>query len=156
VGSERYTSFCLIQKFADLQSIGTTLQIISVFSLERTKGYIYIEAYKECDVTEACKGLCTVFASQMRPVQQNEVSPLFFIRNKLREVSMGMWGRVKCGKYKGDLAKVVEVDNLRGKAMIKLVPRIDLLALAKKMDGKMTLKQNYVPAPRLIFPRDLK
>ena len=41
-----------MQKYVDLQSLGTKLQIISVFSVEHVKGFIYIEADKQCDINE--------------------------------------------------------------------------------------------------------
>lgn len=40
--------------------------------------------------------------------------------------------RVKSGLYKGDLAKVVDVMPGEGKAVIRLVPRIDLAAIAAR------------------------
>lgn len=41
-----------MQKFVDLQSLGTKLQIISAFSIDHIKGFIYIEADKQADVNE--------------------------------------------------------------------------------------------------------
>ena len=41
-----------MQKYVDLQSLGTKLQIISAFSVEHVKGFIYIEADKQCDINE--------------------------------------------------------------------------------------------------------
>lgn len=41
-----------MQKFVDFKSLGTKLQIISAFAVERVKGFIFIEAEKQCDVNE--------------------------------------------------------------------------------------------------------
>ena len=41
-----------MNNYVDLQSLGTKLQIISVFSVEHVKGFIYIEADKQCDINE--------------------------------------------------------------------------------------------------------
>lgn len=41
-----------MQKFVDLKSLGTKLQIISAFAVERIKGFIFIEADKQYDVNE--------------------------------------------------------------------------------------------------------
>lgn len=41
-----------MQKFVELRSFGTKLQIISAFAVENVKGFIYIEADKQCDVME--------------------------------------------------------------------------------------------------------
>ncbi|XP_010243229.1 PREDICTED: protein RNA-directed DNA methylation 3 [Nelumbo nucifera] len=155
VGRERYSTFCLMQKYADLQNLGTKLQISSAFALDNIKGFIYIEAYKECDVTEACRGLCSIYSTRMIPVPKNELSHLLSARNKLK-VLRGMWARLKSGKYKGDLAQVVSVNDKRKRAMIKLIPRIDLQAIAKKLGGGVIIRQTAVPAPRLISSSELE
>lgn len=41
-----------MQKFADLKSLGTKLQIISAFAIDHVKGFIYIEAYRQIDIIE--------------------------------------------------------------------------------------------------------
>ncbi|KAL4607200.1 hypothetical protein ACB092_09G157500 [Castanea dentata] len=52
VGRERNSAFCLMQKYVDLKSLGTKLQIISAFALDHIKGCIYIEADKQFDIIE--------------------------------------------------------------------------------------------------------
>lgn len=42
----------MMQKFVDLGSMGTKLQIISAFAVDHIKGFIFIEADKLCDVQE--------------------------------------------------------------------------------------------------------
>ncbi|XP_058093706.1 protein RNA-directed DNA methylation 3-like isoform X3 [Magnolia sinica] len=113
VGHEMQVAFCLIQKYVDMQSIGAKLQIISAFSVEHVKGYIYIEADRERDVVEVCKGLCSIYSSRVVLVPKNEVLYLLSLQIKSREVSKGTWVRVKYWKYKGDLAQVVAVDDAR-------------------------------------------
>ena len=44
---------------------------------------------------------------------------------------VGSWVRVRTQLYKGDLAKVVDIDLARGQAEVKLVPRLDYAAMAK-------------------------
>ena len=41
-----------MNNYVDLQSLGTKLQIISVFLVDHVKGFIYIEADKQCDINE--------------------------------------------------------------------------------------------------------
>jgi len=41
-----------MHKFVELRKIGTKLEIISVFSVDHVKGFIFIEADKEHDVLE--------------------------------------------------------------------------------------------------------
>ena len=42
------------------------------------------------------------------------------------------WVRVKHGLYKGDLAKVLDLDYSRDRATIQIVPRLDYAAMAKR------------------------
>ncbi|XP_059666033.1 protein RNA-directed DNA methylation 3 [Cornus florida] len=156
VGRERHSVFCLMQKFVDLQSLGSKLQIVSAFSLEHVKGFIYIEADKQWDVNEACKGLCSVYSTRVSPVPKNEVSHLLSVRSKYNEVSAGTWARVKNGKYKGDLAQVMAVNHARKKATVKLIPRVDLQLMAEKFAGGVTPKKTVTPAPRLISSSELE
>ncbi|KAJ7975010.1 Transcription elongation factor Spt5 [Quillaja saponaria] len=155
VGRERHSAFCLMQKFVDLKSLGTELRIISAFSVDHIKGFIYIEAEKQCDVNEACKGLSGIYITRVLPVPKNEISHLLSVRTKCNEVSEGMWTRVKNGKYKGDLAQVVAVNNSRKKATVKLIPRIDLQAMAAKFGGGIRPQKAAAPAPRFISSSEL-
>ncbi|XP_038678845.1 protein RNA-directed DNA methylation 3 isoform X2 [Tripterygium wilfordii] len=156
VGRERHSAFCLMQKFVDLKSLGTKLQIVSAFSIEHIKGFIYIEADKHGDIVEACKGLCGIYATRVAPVALNEVSHLLSVRSRSTEISEGMWARVKNGKYKGDLAQVVAVNNERKRATVKLIPRVDLQAMAQKFGGGLAVKRGVTPAPRLISSSELE
>ncbi|KAJ0704912.1 putative ribosomal protein L2, domain 2 [Helianthus annuus] len=156
VGRERHSVFCLMQKYVDVEALGTKLQIISAFAVEHVKGFIYIEAEKQCDINEACKGLCNIFPSRVAAVPVSEVPHLFSVRSKYSGVSTESWARVKNGKYKGDLARVVFVDKAKRKATVKLVPRIDLQAVAEKFGGGVTGKKTTIPAPRLIPSSELE
>ncbi|KAI5401573.1 protein RNA-directed DNA methylation 3 isoform X1 [Lathyrus oleraceus] len=155
VGRERLSAICLMQKFVHLKSLDTKLQIISAFAVDHMKGYVYIEAERQCDINEACKGITGIYATRVQPVPRNEVFHLFSFKIKKPEISEGMWGRVKAGNYKGDLAQVVAVNNTRKKVTVKLIPRVDLQALAAKFGGGCRQK-NSVPAPRLISSSELE
>ncbi|CAA2971924.1 Putative transcription elongation factor SPT5 homolog 1 [Olea europaea subsp. europaea] len=156
VGRERHSAFCLMQKFADLNYLGTKLQIISAIAVDHVKGFIYIEADKQYDINEACKGLCTVYPSRVARVPPNEIHHLLSVRSKPNAISEGMWARVKNGKYKGDLAQVVAVNDARKKVTVKLIPRIDLRAMAEKFGGGIPAKRTAIPAARLISSSELE
>ncbi|RDX94228.1 Protein RNA-directed DNA methylation 3, partial [Mucuna pruriens] len=160
VGRERLSAFCLMQKFADLNSLGTTLKIISAFAVDHMKGFVYIEADKQYDINEACQGIPGIYATRVAPVPNSEVHHLFSVRSRTPEISEGMWARIKGGNYKGDLAQVVAVNNTRKKITVKLIPRIDLQALAAKFvmkpGGGYSRQKIAVPAPRLISPSELE
>jgi hypothetical protein len=44
--------FCFMQKFVDLQKIGTRVPVITAFAPDHVRGFVFIEAEKACDVTE--------------------------------------------------------------------------------------------------------
>ncbi|KAG5005395.1 hypothetical protein JHK82_029419 [Glycine max] len=156
VGRERLSALCLMQKFADLDSLGTKLKIKSAFAVDHMKGFVYIEAEKQYDINEACQGIPGIYVTRVAPVPNSEVYHLFSVRSRTPEISEGMWARIKGGNYKGDLAQVVSVNNTRKKVTVKLIPRIDLQALAAKFGGGYSRQKMAVPAPRLISSSELE
>ncbi|PKI74559.1 hypothetical protein CRG98_004886 [Punica granatum] len=132
VGRERNSAFCLMQKYVDLQALGKKLQIISAYAVEHMKGHFFVEAEKQSEVIEACKGLCSIYTTRVTPVPRSQVPHLLNVRSRRAEISVGMWARVKNGTYKGDLAQVVAVNDAKRRVTVKLIPRIDLQALAQK------------------------
>uniref|UniRef100_A0ACD5ZQB5 Uncharacterized protein n=1 Tax=Avena sativa TaxID=4498 RepID=A0ACD5ZQB5_AVESA len=146
IGHERETAICLMQKFIDR----TDLQIKSVVALDHLKNYIYVEAEKEAHVKEACKGLRNIYASaKITLVPIKEMADVLYVESKNVDLGRDTWVRMKLGIYKGDLAKVVDVDNVRQRATVKLIPRIDLQALASKLEGREVVKKKtFVPPPR--------
>ncbi|XP_068491246.1 protein RNA-directed DNA methylation 3 isoform X2 [Phaseolus vulgaris] len=156
VGRERLSALCLMQKFADLFSLGTVLKIQSAFAVDHMKGCVYIEAERQYDINEACQGIPGIYVTRVALVPNSEVYHLFSVRNRTPEISEGMWARIKGGNYKGDLAQVVAVNNSRKKVTVKLIPRIDLQALAAKFGGGYSRQKLAVPAPRLISSSELE
>eukprot|EP00252_Welwitschia_mirabilis_P027077 TRINITY_DN9158_c0_g1_i3.p1 TRINITY_DN9158_c0_g1~~TRINITY_DN9158_c0_g1_i3.p1 ORF type:complete len:1022 (-),score=279.00 TRINITY_DN9158_c0_g1_i3:488-3553(-) len=157
IGKEREAAVCLMQKFIDLQSQGTDLQIRSAIALDHLKGYLYVEADREAHVKEACKGLRNIFSTKISLVPIKEMTDVVSVESKTVDLSKDTWVRVKIGTYKGDLAKVMDVDNVRQRVTIKLVPRIDLQAMASKLEGKdVGRKKAFVPPPRFINMREVK
>ncbi|KAK7269725.1 hypothetical protein RIF29_22460 [Crotalaria pallida] len=157
VGREKISAFCLMQKFADLKALGTKLEIISAFAVDHMKGFVYIEAERQCHINEACNGITGIYVTRVQPVPSNEVSHLFSVRPRNNEIAVGTWARVKSGHYKGDIAQIVAVNNTTKKVTVKLIPRIDLQALAAKFGGGYSRhKTAAVPAPRLISSSELE
>ncbi|KAL7148547.1 hypothetical protein ABFS83_06G186000 [Erythranthe nasuta] len=156
VGRERHSAFCLMQKYVDVECLGTKLQIISACAVDHVTGFIFIEAEKQNDIYEACKGLSTIYSSRVTAVPVNEISRMLSVRSKSSGISEGMWARVKSGKYKGDLAQVAFVNHVRKKATVKLIPRIDLKAMAEKFGGGVTGRRTAIPAQRLISSSELE
>uniref|UniRef100_A0A803NHN8 Transcription elongation factor SPT5 n=1 Tax=Cannabis sativa TaxID=3483 RepID=A0A803NHN8_CANSA len=148
IGKEREVAACLMQKYIDK---GPELQIRSVIALDHLKNYIYIEADKEAHVKEACKGLRNLYAQKIMLVPIREMTDVLSVESKAIDLSRDTWVRMKIGTYKGDLAKVVDVDNVRQRVTVKLIPRIDLQALANKLEGReVPKKKAFVPPPRFM------
>ncbi|XP_039003283.1 putative transcription elongation factor SPT5 homolog 1, partial [Hibiscus syriacus] len=147
IGGERETAVCLMQKYIDN---GSELQIRSVTSLDHLKNYIYIEADKEAHVREAIKGLRSIFGAKIMLVPIREMTDVLSVESKAIDLSRDTWVRMKIGKYKGDLAQVVDVDNVRQRVTVKLIPRIDLQALANKLEGREVPKKKAFVPPRFM------
>ncbi|KAB1220919.1 hypothetical protein CJ030_MR3G026798 [Morella rubra] len=148
IGREREAVFCLMQKSIDR---GPELQITSAVALDHLKNYIYVEACKEAHVKEACKGLRNIFSQKVMLVPIREMTDVLSVESKAIDLSRDTWVRMKIGTYKGDLAQVVDVDNVRQRVTVKLIPRIDLQALANKMEGREVVKKKvFVPPPRFM------
>ncbi|TYI29157.1 hypothetical protein ES332_A05G296900v1 [Gossypium tomentosum] len=148
IGRERETAVCLMQKYIDK---GSELQIRSVIALDHLKNYIYIEADKEAHVREAIKGIRNIFGAKIMLVPIREMTDVLSVESKAIDLSRDTWVRMKIGTYKGDLAQVVDVDNVRQRVTVKLIPRIDLQALANKLEGREVAKKKaFVPPPRFM------
>ncbi|RYR47918.1 hypothetical protein Ahy_A07g033903 isoform C [Arachis hypogaea] len=149
IGRERETAVCLMQKYIDK---GAELQIRSAIALDHLKNYIYVEADKEAHVREAIKGLRNIYGvSKITLVPIREMTDVLSVESKAIDLARDTWVRMKIGTYKGDLAKVVDVDNVRQRVTVKLIPRIDLQALANKLEGREVVKKKaFVPPPRFL------
>lgn len=66
-----------MQKCVDLKSLGTELQIISAFALEHRRGFIFIEAYKQCHINEVNYILLVIETYKQGHV--NEVNYILFV-----------------------------------------------------------------------------
>lgn len=148
IGREREVAVCLMQKCIDR---GSELQIRSVIALDHLKNFIYIEADKEAHVREAVKGMRNIYAAKVKLVPIKEMTDVLSVESKTVDLSRDTWVRMKIGTYKGDLAKVVDVDNVRQRVTVKLIPRIDLQALANKLEGREVQKKKaFTPPPRFM------
>lgn len=146
---EKELCICLLQKSYDFAARGTPLLIKSVFCQDHLKGHIYVEAYKEAHVRDALKGLRGVFHSKPpRLVPLNEMVDAVTVPQKhTRSIVPGSWVRMKSGVYKGDLGKVLAVEQGSGRATVQLIPRLDYAAMAAKQND---------PKPAKGFPKAAK
>jgi transcription elongation factor SPT5 len=141
---------------------GNPLDIISVFYRDSLPGMIFLEARQSSSVSQAIYGIVGVFGSRgVNLVPIEEMAPLLKIKKKDVNLNPGMWVRQKRGKHAGDLAQVVDVDQITsGVAGIKFIPRIDLTPREKRRErnanGKGGLGGNTKPAQRLFAYDDVR
>ncbi|GJS80773.1 putative transcription elongation factor SPT5 homolog 1 [Tanacetum coccineum] len=152
IGHEREATVCLMQKCITKPA---EMQIRSAIALDHLKNYIYIEAYKEAHVRELYDSfarrarVCVIYLthSKILLVPIKEMTDVLSVESKSIDISRDNWVRMKIGIYKGDLAKVVDVDNVRQRVTVKLIPRIDLQALANKLEGREVQKKKIFTPP---------
>ncbi|KAI3847878.1 hypothetical protein MKW92_001883 [Papaver armeniacum] len=123
IGREREAAFCLMQKLYDLPG----MHIRSAIALDYLQNYIY-----------ACKGLKMLDARKIVLVPIKEMTDVVFQR------------KGKLLEYIKDIAKVVSVPDMRQRVMLKLIPRVDLQAVAVKLDGRKVAKKAIIPPQRLV------
>jgi len=118
----------------------TRTGVLTVFSRDFVKGFIYVEARSLTDVQETFRGIR--YSSQK--TLQADLVP-FEDRIALLEMSdgpitivPGSWVRIKCkSRYRHDLGLVEDVSQELGSAGVRLVPRI---SLSRKHDRKRRTK----------------
>ncbi|KAI3902162.1 hypothetical protein MKW92_005688, partial [Papaver armeniacum] len=135
VRDSKLAAFCLMQKCYDLPG----MHIRSAIALDYLQNYIYVEADREAHVREACKGLKMLDTRKVVLVPIKEMTDVVSAKGKAVDIVNDMWVRMKIGIYKGDIAKVVS-----------LIPRVDLQAVADKLDGRKVAKKAIVPPQRLV------
>ncbi|XP_024532510.1 putative transcription elongation factor SPT5 homolog 1 isoform X2 [Selaginella moellendorffii] len=135
-GHEREAVVCLMQKYLDFQAKNEPLLIKSAVAIDHLKGFIYVEADKEAYVKQAIKGLRNIFPKTIHLVPIKEMTDVLTVEKKSFDIDKENWVRVKTGLYKGDLARVLDVDHVRQRARIKLVPRVEIQELVAKLEGK--------------------
>ncbi|GBF99267.1 hypothetical protein Rsub_11792 [Raphidocelis subcapitata] len=151
-GHEREAVMQLLQKAYTLADRGTPLAIRSAACHDHLKGYFYVEADKESHVMDAIRGLRTMFFSKgakMVPLKEMPDALTVPRSSRAAEVVRDGWVRVKHGLYKDDLAKVLDVDYATSKAVVQVVPRIDLKAIKARQEGKDGGggRGNFAPRP---------
>jgi transcription elongation factor SPT5 len=150
----------IFRKVFQAQYAANPIEVISVFYRDSLPGMIFFEARTSAAVSQACMGIIDVFISRgIALVPIEEMAPLLKIKKKEVNLTPGMWVRMKRGKHNGDLAQVVDVDQLTsGVAGIKFIPRIDLTPREKKKDrlanGKAAMTGAASKPPARLFQYD--
>ncbi|KAK4538292.1 hypothetical protein CDCA_CDCA17G4317 [Cyanidium caldarium] len=132
VGKEKQLCICLLQKAVDCARAGSPLAFTAVVAPDHLRGALYVEAQREADVRTAIQGMHLVYQRRVQLVPIKEMVDVLTVRRQRQQAKLvrGQWVRLRRGLYAGDLAQVYEVRE--EEAVVKLVPRVDLRALARK------------------------
>lgn len=123
-GKAREAVINLMQKSLQLQAEGTPLKVFAAFASSYLDDRIYVEAFQQLHVSQAIKGLRLLF-ERMTIVPMDEMADVFAMDQGRRvSVKPGDFARIKTGDYKGDLAQVWRLEEHKGKAVVKVVPRL--------------------------------
>ncbi|RWS12398.1 transcription elongation factor SPT5-like protein, partial [Dinothrombium tinctorium] len=146
MGEEKATVLQLMRKFIAYSNTEEPLLIKSVVAPEGTKGYIYIEAYKQTHVKQAITGIGNLRLGQWKQtmVAINEMTDILKVTKEQALIKPGQWVRLKRGIYKDDLAQVDYVDIAQGQVHLKLIPRIDYT----RKRGALRTTENEASAKR--------
>ena len=125
-GQEREAVASILQKAYVKEAEGEPLQITGALFMDHLRGFIYIEAFREPHAREAIKGIKDILGYKLTRVPLEEMTKVLQAPPVVDNLKPGAWARVRSGPYKGDIALVEDVDDLSGRATVKLIPRIDL------------------------------
>jgi transcription elongation factor SPT5 len=158
-GREQNVCVSIFRKVFALQYSANPIEVISVFYRDSLPGMVFFEARTSASVSQACQGIIDVFVSRgISLVPIEEMAPLLKIKKKDVNLTNGMWVRMRRGKHTGDLAQVVDIEQItNGVAGIKFVPRIDLTPRKKKdrlANGKGAMTGAGSKPPARLFSYD--
>eukprot|EP01063_Lacrimia_lanifica_P007718 TRINITY_DN14972_c0_g1_i1.p1 TRINITY_DN14972_c0_g1~~TRINITY_DN14972_c0_g1_i1.p1 ORF type:complete len:980 (+),score=307.27 TRINITY_DN14972_c0_g1_i1:49-2988(+) len=107
---------------------GEDLMIKSCFCRDHLSEYIYVEAHRMAHVTNVISGLQGAYR-KMKLIPVGEMPSTLARTKKHHDVKAGSWGRFRVGVHKGDLCRILEVDDSKEVYEIEVVPRIDFVKL---------------------------
>ena len=128
IGKEEELVLTLLNKAISIhQESGGSMNLgITGVTAGKTKGKVYVEGFSEPAVLAAVQGVRLLYGHRGTIVPINDMTTLLDIQNDKKPVKKDEWVRMNRNPFKGDLARVVEVRESGLKAVVKMVPRIDL------------------------------
>lgn len=123
---EREACLQVMKKYFECLNTPHEFQIFSVTSVDKTQGYIYVEAHSNKHVFMAVANIPIIYGSNVLLVSFTDRTQIFESDpTKSIQVKVGQWVRVnKRGIYDGDLGQVVDSNDAKGTVTVKLVPRL--------------------------------
>jgi len=125
-GKEKEVVFAIMKRIEDRAGTREPTQIISAFERGGSMaGNVYVEARVVGQVTFALEGLQNVYMGTKPMLIPIGEMPDLLRTTKTKQLEVGMYVRIKRGKYAGDLAQVDEVESNGVEVTVKLIPRLD-------------------------------
>ncbi|KNC55993.1 transcription elongation factor SPT5 [Thecamonas trahens ATCC 50062] len=160
-GMERKLVLALMYKFADKQSRGKRMGITSVICRDNLRGYFFVEARREDTVKAAISGLRGVRQSSVTILPLKEMVDTLEVTAQDVTLRKDAWVRMKRGQYRGDLARIVRLDDSGSRAVVKLIPRLDLdkhsrASLPRTDDSSKKRKRPARPAAKFFSPEEVQ
>lgn len=121
------------------------LGILSVFSLDHVKEYIYVEAYRQSFVTNALEGFVGIFRFTITQVSPTELLQMLEKRPNDNKVLVGELVRLRQFPYRGDVGQVVSVLPDARHVVVKVVPREDFLGKAYQKTTTVLPQRFFAP-----------
>ena len=152
-GKEKEAAINLLNKALFKQQEGDPLQILSVFASNHVKDFIYVEAYSMHHVVIGIRGMHMLYENQVKLVPNNEMVEVFAMEKAQKlHLKPGSFVRIRSGDYKKDLAQIVSLEEHRGRAMIRVVPRLEERGVKKQ--ARKSGHQRIRPPCKLFNPQD--
>ena len=124
-GQERVVVLEIMKKYFEYLGTELEFQVLSVSSVDKTKGFIYIEAATNYHIFKAIAGISDIDSRYVKVIPPNDRTQIYEPDlSKKYDLKPFQYVRIKKGLYEGDLGQVVEVQENKNRALIRLVPRL--------------------------------
>jgi transcription elongation factor SPT5 len=166
-GKEREVIFSIMKRIEERMGTKDELAITCAFERGGTtspmRGFIYVEAQRQADISVALDGLMNVYPrTKMMLVEIKEMPDLLRV-SKTPSLEPGAYVRLKRpAKYQGDLAQVMDVTDTGLEVRVRYVPRLDYglhedaNAPADAFGKRKRVTAGPRPPPRLFSETDAK
>eukprot|EP00659_Diplonema_papillatum_P015406 gene15406-23555_t len=106
-------------------SKGDDLMIKSVFCRDHLPEFLYIEAHRQAHVLNVVSGLQGAWRNKIKLIPVSEMPSTLAKTRPAAAVKPGSWGRFRHGLHKGDLCKIMEIDDSKEAYVVHVIPRVD-------------------------------
>eukprot|EP00041_Stephanoeca_diplocostata_P027780 m.771705 g.771705 ORF g.771705 m.771705 type:complete len:1102 (+) comp23245_c0_seq1:58-3363(+) len=161
VGKEQEVCVQLMRRFFERQMTDKPLEIKSVVAnpaprSSMGRSYVYIEAFKLGHVQDAIAGIENLRYGRYKQdmIKVEERPNILHVVRPRRVIKKMDWVRLRSQDYRGDVARVIAVNETEDTLELQVIPRIDFAkytAAAADSAGKQKKKRSKVRPPQRLF-----